>query len=92
MESVGRLGVEGSNLIDQLAASVGGGRDRGSTARKGVKERLLQIVSVTTLVAISKRVSRFKPQLRHRQEVRRNRGGRDYRPTPMAWGWSLDAA
>ena len=61
-------------------------------ARKGVvKECLLQIISVTTQVAISKRVARCKLQLRDRQEIRRSRGGWDDRPTPMAWGWSLDA-
>ncbi|CAN0566661.1 unnamed protein product, partial [Laminaria digitata] len=51
VESFGRLGVEGSKFIDQLAArlSVVGGRDGGSMGRKGVvKERLLQIVLVTT--------------------------------------------
>ena len=65
MGSFGRLGVEGSNFIDQLAASVVGGRDGGSIARKGVvKERLLQILSVTTQVAISWRVARFTLQLR----------------------------
>ena len=43
---LGRLGVEGSNFIDQLAASVVGGRDGGSLARKSVvKERLLQIIA-----------------------------------------------
>ena len=93
VESFGRLGVEGSKFIDQLAASVVGGRDGGSMGRKGVvKERLLQIVSVTTQVAISRRVSRFKLQLRDRQEARRSRGRGDDRPTPMAWGWSLEAA
>ena len=40
-----------------------------------VKERLLQIVQVTTQVTISPRVSRFKLQLRDRQEVRRSRVG-----------------
>ena len=61
-------------------------------ARNGVlKERLLQIVSVTTQVAISRRVSHFKPQLRDRQDARRSQGGRDDRPTPMAWGWGMDA-
>ena len=55
-------------------------------ARKGVvKERLLHIVSVTTQFAFSRRVSRFKLQLRDRQERRRNREGDDDRPTPMAW-------
>ena len=45
MESFPRLGVEGSNSIDQLATTVVGGRDGGSMAGKGVmKERLLQII------------------------------------------------
>ena len=92
MESFGRFGEEGSKFIDQVAASAVGGRDDRSMGRKGlVKERLLQIVSVTTQVAISRRVSRFRLQLRGRQESRRSRGGGDDRPTPMAWGWSLDA-
>ena len=69
-----------------------GGRDGGSTARKGVvKESLLYIISVTTQVTISRRVARFKLQLRDHREIRRSRGGGDDRPTPMAWGWSLDA-
>ena len=60
-------------------------------ARKGVlKERLLQIVSVTTQVAISRRVSRFMLQLRDRQDARSQEAGYD-RPTPMAWGWTMDA-
>ena len=91
VESFGRFGVEGSNFIDQLAASVVGGKDGRSMVRKGVvKERLLEIISVTPQVAIS-RVARFKLQLGDRQEIRRSRGGGDDRPTPMAWGWSLDA-
>ena len=36
VESFGCLGVEGSNLINQLADRVVGGRDGGSMARKGV--------------------------------------------------------
>ena len=57
VESFGHLGVEGSNFIDQLAASVVGGRDGGSMTREGVvKEHLLQIISVTTQVVISRRV------------------------------------
>ena len=92
VESFGRIGVEGSNFIDQLAASVVAGKEGGSMARKGVvKERLLQIFSVATQVAISRRVARFKLQLRDHQEMRRSSGGGDDRPTPMAWGWSLDA-
>ena len=30
-------------------------------------------------------------RLRDNQETRKSRGGGDDRPTPMAWGWSLDA-
>ena len=45
--------------------------DNSSMTRKGVvKERLLQTVSVTAQVAITSRVSRFKVQLRDRQEAR----------------------
>ena len=66
-----------------------GGRDGGSTVKKEVlKERLLQLVPVTTQLAISKRVSRFKIQLRDCQEAR-SRGREDDRPIPIAWGWSL---
>ena len=92
VESFGRLGVQGSYSIDQLAASVVGGRNGGSIAKMGVlKERLLQIVSVTAQVAISRRVSRFQIQLGDRQEARRSQGGGDDRHTPMAWAWSMDA-
>ena len=60
--------------------------------RKGMlKERLLQIVTVTTQVVISRKVSSFKLQLRDRQDARRSQGGGGDRPTPMAWGWSMDA-
>ena len=53
MENFERLGgVAGGEFINQLAASVVGGRDGGSMTRKGVvKERLLQIVSVAAQVA-----------------------------------------
>ena len=75
VESFERLGVEGSNFSDQLAACVVGGRDGGSMTRKGVmKEHLLQIVSVTAQVAISRRVSLFKLKLEDRQQARRSRG------------------
>ena len=75
VESFGHLGVEGSALIDQVVASVVAGRDGGSVARKGVmKERLLQIVSLATQVAIWRRVSRFKLQRRDRLE-KMSRGG-----------------
>ena len=53
-------GNGGSDLIDQVAASIVGGTNGSSLARKGVcKERLFQIISVTTLVAISRRVQRY---------------------------------
>ena len=92
VESFWRLGVEGSYFIDQLAVSVVGGRDGGSTVRMRVlKERLLQTVSVTTQVTISRKVSRFKLQLRDGQDARTSQGGGDDRPTPMAWGWSIGA-
>ena len=43
VESFGRLGKEGSDLIDQVTASMVGGTDGSSLARKGVcKERLLK--------------------------------------------------
>ena len=72
--SFGRLGVEGSNFIDKAAASVVGGRDGGSMARKGVvKERLPQIIPAITQAAISRRMPRLKLQLRDRQEARRSK-------------------
>ena len=91
-EGFGRLGVEGTNFIDQFATGVVGGSG-GSMTKKGVvKGHLLQVVSVTTQVTLLMRVSCFKLQLRDRQDVRRIRGGGDDRPTPMASGWSLDVA
>ena len=60
VESFGRLRVGGSKFTDHLAANLVGGRDGGSTGRKGLgKERLLQIVSVTTQQCGGKRV--YKP-------------------------------
>ena len=92
VESFGRLGREGSEFIDQLATSVVGGRDGGAMAKKGIcKERLLQIVSVTSQVAISRRVYRYKLALRDRQATRGRReeeGGL----MPMAWGCHIDVA
>lgn len=58
---VGCLGKEGSNVIDQVAAIIAGGTDGSSLTRKGVcKQRLFQVISVTTEVAISRRVHRYK--------------------------------
>ena len=90
VESFGRLGKEGSDLIDQVAASMVGGTDGSSLARKGVcKRRLLQIISMVTQAAISRRMQRFKPALRDRQAARgrRKEGGV---MTPMTWGWNID--
>ena len=82
--------MEGSKFIDQLAAicSVVGGKDAGSMGRKGVvKERLLQTFSVTTQVAISRRVSRLGTARK-----RKGAGGAGM-TDPHRWrGWSLEAA
>ena len=90
VESFGRLDKEGSDLIDQVAASVVGGMDGSSLAREGVcKERLPQIISVTTQVAISRRVHRYKLALRNRQAVR-GRREEGAIMMPMTWGWNVD--
>ncbi|CAB1104509.1 unnamed protein product [Ectocarpus sp. CCAP 1310/34] len=61
---------------------------------KGVfKERLLQIVSVATQVAISRRVKRYKLALRGHQDAE-NRRTRSIsnQSTPTIWGWSVNAS
>ena len=82
------LGVEGSKFIDQLAASVVGGRDRGSMARKGVvKGRLLLIVSETTQVAIPWRgclASSSSLEIEKREGARGSRWGVT---DPQRWRW-----
>ena len=77
VESFEHVGREGSELIDhQLAMSVVGRRDGGVTAKKGIyKKRLLQVVSVTFQVAISRRVRRYKVAFRDRQDMRGKREG-----------------
>lgn len=58
VENFGRLGEEGYEFIDELATHTAGGRDGGSLALEQVfKERLLQVISVATLVAISRNSS-----------------------------------
>ncbi|CAB1113575.1 unnamed protein product [Ectocarpus sp. CCAP 1310/34] len=58
-----------------------GGRDGGTMALKGVfKERLLQIVSVATQVAISRRVQRHKLALRGRQVAEKRANKIDLEP------------
>ena len=90
VESFGCLGKEGSDLIHQLAASIVGGMDGSCLARKGVsKERIFRIISVTTQVAISRRVNRYKLALRDRGPARGRR--EDTRVlTPMTWVWNVD--
>ena len=89
VESFGRLVKEGSDLIDLVAASIVGGTDGSSLARKGVcKERLFQIISVTTQVAISHGVHGYKLALRDRQDAR----GREEEVggmRPVTWGWNV---
>ena len=71
VESSGRLCKEGSDLLDQVAASTVGGSDTSSLAQKGVcKERRFQTISVTTQVAISRRFHGYRLSLRDRQAVR----------------------
>ena len=90
VESFGRLGQEGSDLIDQMATSIVGGTDGSSLAREAIrKERLFQIISVTTQVAISRRAHRYQLALRYRQATRRRREVNGV-PLPMTWGWSID--
>ena len=74
VESFGRLGKESNDVIDQVAASIVGGLDGAPLARKGVcKERLLLIIPLSTQVAISRRVYRYKLTLRGRQAARGRR-------------------
>ena len=89
VDSFGRLGKEDNDLIDQVAASITGGTDGSSLARKGAcKERLFQIVSVTTQVAISRRLHRYRLALRDRQAAR-GREDEAGKLRPMAWGGML---
>ncbi|CAB1096152.1 unnamed protein product [Ectocarpus sp. CCAP 1310/34] len=85
---------EGYEFIDELATHAVGGRDGGTMALKGVfKERLLQIVSVATQVAISRRVQRYKLALRGRQDAEnRQTRSTSNQSSPMIWGWSVDAS
>ena len=89
VESFGRLGKEGSDLLDQVAASIVGRTDASSLARKGVcKERLFQITFVTTQVAISRRAHRYRLFLRDRPAAR----GREEQSgglRPLAWGGNV---
>ena len=79
VESVEGLGREGSEFNDQLATSVIGKRDGRGIAKNGIyKERLLQKISVTSQVAISRRIHTYKLALRDARRLegeRRRRGG-----------------
>ena len=67
-----------------------GGTDASSLARKGVRqERLFQIISVTTQVAISRIVHRYRLSLKDRQASR----GREEESGGLrllAWGGNVD--
>ena len=90
VESFGRLGEEGYQFIDELATHTAGGRDGESMALKGVfKERLLQVISVATQVAISRRVQRYKLALRGRQELEGTTRSTSNASRPI-WGCSVD--
>ena len=76
----GRLGKEGSDLINQAATSIVGGTGGSSLKRKGVcKKRVSEVITVTTQVSVTtqitilRRVQRYKPTLR----VHENMWGRD---------------
>ena len=86
-----RLGKEGSDPIDQIASIIVGGTDGSSLARKGVcKKPLFQIISLTTQVAISRRVHhRHQLAPRGRQACRGRREVNGV-PLPVTWGCSID--
>ena len=71
VDCFGRLGQEGSDLIDQVAASIIRGTDGLSLLRKGAcKERLFQVIYVATQVAILRRVNTYRLALRDHQAQR----------------------
>lgn len=69
MAIAGRLGVEGSQCILRLATCLeGGGRQIIDDEERGVRGTLvLQTVSMTALVTISRTMSRLKVRLKVRQ-------------------------
>ena len=90
VESPGRLGKEGSDPIDQIAASRVGGTDGSPGPQNDAcNKRLFQIFSVTTQVAISRRAHRYILAQRDRPPARgieeEARGLR-----PMTWGGNVD--
>ena len=79
-------------FVDQLETHVVGGQNGGEITRKGaVKERLLQVVSVTSQVAVSRRVRAFELATRSRQEARARQtaSAAGVNRRPGEWGWIL---
>ena len=75
VESFGVLGREESEFIDQLATSAIGGRNAVGMAKKGIcKKRPVLIISVTSQVAISRRVHRYKLALPDRPATKKEEG------------------
>ena len=91
VDSFESLGRKGSDLVDQVPASIVGGTDGSSLARKGVcKERLFRIIPVNTQVANSRRVTtRHRSALRVSQAARRRKEEAG-RLRSMTWGWNFD--
>ena len=90
MERFGRLGREGSEIIDQPATSVVGGRDGGAKATEGIcTGRLVQIRSSFS--------DPSNCDLTPPAQARGTGPSRDYlreeegRLLSMAWGWHVDA-
>lgn len=67
--SFGRLGESGAELVDEIATSIVGGPDGGRIRRKGVvKERFLQVISVTAQIVILRRVDWCRLAIPRRQQ------------------------
>lgn len=70
-ESFGRLGGEGSGVIEHLATTVIGRRNEGFVAKKGIcNERLGHIISATSRVTISSGVHRYRLARRDRKATK----------------------
>ena len=73
VEHFGCLGKSDTEFVNRLVTSVVGGPNIENLRRKGVvKERLIQIVSVTTQGAIFRGVERYRLALCARREARQN--------------------
>ena len=92
VECFGCLGGMDCEFVNQLATHVVGGQDGGEISiKRVVKERLLQVVSVISQVAVSRRVRAFELATRSRQEARARQTARPagVNRCPGEWGWSL---